>query len=166
MPPPRCPPSTPTPGPVAAGAPSAVVARTSALREDLPVVGSAQVVETWSDTAIAIARRYRRLGGEFTIGDVADAVDVSCRQVRRVGGGAGVATRYQPADTPGAGEVELPDRGAVDAEPGHSPHNQYYAWNVRVNGGDPAPDAARDPPPVRQRGAPPSPTKVEGPPGD
>ncbi|PHQ39106.1 hypothetical protein DJ69_07920 [Halorubrum persicum] len=157
-----------------------VVARTSALRDDLPVVGRGQVVETWSDTAAKVAREYRRLGGEFTIADVADAVDVSRRQVRRVlaelsdagyirrvDGGDGLANVYEPADEPGAGEVDLPDRDdAVDADPGRSPLNQYYTWNVRVFGGEPAPDTARDGPPVRQRGAPPSPTAVEGAPGD
>jgi DNA-binding transcriptional ArsR family regulator len=149
-----------------------VVARTSALREDLPVVGDAQVVETWSDTATEVARAYRRLGAEFTIADVADAVDVTRRQVRRVlaelaeagyirrvGGGSGVANVYEPADTPGAGEVDLPEREAAD--PGRSPHNQYYTWNVRVFGGETAPDTARDTSPPRQRGAPPAPTAVD-----
>jgi len=149
-----------------------VVARTSALREDLPVVGDAQVVETWSDTATEVARQYRRLGGEFTIGDVADSVDVTRRQVRRilaeladagyihrVDGGSGVANVYEPADTPGAGEVELPQRET--AEPGRSAHNQYYTWNVRVFGGETAPDTAADTAPPRQRGAPPAPTAVD-----
>ena len=151
-----------------------VVARTSALREDLPVVGDAQVVETWSDTATEVARAYRRLGGEFTIADVADAVDVTRRQVRRVlaeladagyirhlGGGSGVANVYEPADTPGAGEVDLPERHEADAEPGHTAHNQYYTWNVRVFGGETAPDSAPDTSPPRQRGAPPAPTAVD-----
>ncbi|OYR75157.1 hypothetical protein [Halorubrum ezzemoulense] len=157
-----------------------VVARTSALRDDLPVVGRGQVVETWSDTATAVAREYRRLGGEFTIGDVADAVDVTRRQVRRVlaelaeagylrrvDGGPGVANVYEPADTPGAGEVDLPRRGdAIAAEGGRDAHTQYHTWNVRVFGGNDPPDTAREAPPGRQRGAPPSPTTVEGAPGD
>ncbi|WP_418280829.1 hypothetical protein [Halorubrum sp. DTA98] len=157
-----------------------VVARTSALRDDLPVVGRGQVVETWSDTATAVAREYRRLGGEFTIGDVADAVDVTRRQVRRVlaelaeagylrrvDGGPGVANVYEPADTPGAGEVDLPDRGdAIRAEGGRAAHTQYYTWNVRVFGGETPSGTARSTPEVRQRGAPPSPTAVEGALGD
>ena len=98
-----------------------VVARTSALREDLPVVGRAQVVDTWSDTATTIAREYRRLGGEFTAADVADSVDVKRRQVRRVlaelveagylrrvGGGDGLANVYDSSATPGTGGVEPP----------------------------------------------------------
>ncbi|RLM62552.1 hypothetical protein [Halorubrum sp. Atlit-26R] len=157
-----------------------VVARTSALRDDLPVVGRGQVVETWSDTAAKVAREYRRLGGEFTIADVADAVDVSRRQVRRVlveltdagyirrvDGGDGLANVYEPAAEPGAGEVDLPDRDdAVAAQPGRSSLNQYYTWNVRVFGGEPAANKGHDSPPVRQRGAPPSPTAAEGAPGD
>jgi len=123
-----------------------VVARTSTLRDDLPVLGDAQVVETWSDTATAIAREYRRLGGEFTAADVRDAVDVGPRQVRRVlaelvdagylrrvSSREGVASTYERAGDPGAGEVDLPDRAdAVDAgaEPGRCPTNQYYTWNV------------------------------------
>jgi hypothetical protein len=155
-----------------------VVARTSALRDDLPVVGRGQVVETWSDTATKIARRYRRLGGEFTIGDVADAVDVTRRQVRRVlaelveagylrrlSEADGKASVFQPAAAadPGAGEVALPSRnGAVDAEAGHDAHNQYYTWNVRVPGradGDPPVAPPAD---ARTVGAPPSPAAVGG----
>jgi hypothetical protein len=156
-----------------------VVARTSALRDDLPVVGRGQVVETWSDTATAIARKYRQLGGTFTAADVQDVVDVGARQVRRVlaelvdagyiekvGGGEGLANAYQPVDNPGAGEVELPERDeAVD--PGRSPSNESYTWNVRVSGvisrSDPAEGVKRSP---AQR-APPSPATTDGvePPG-
>lgn len=153
-----------------------VIARTSALREDLPVVGNAQIVETWSDTATQVARTYRRLSGAFTIADVADAVDVSRRQVRRVlaeltdagyicrvGGGNGIANVYQSANEPGAGEVDLPLREeVVVAEPGQSGVNQYYTWNVRVFGGETVTNMARDVLPVRSRGPPPSPTTVEG----
>jgi DNA-binding transcriptional ArsR family regulator len=155
-----------------------VVARTSALREDLPVVGRAQVVDTWSDTATTIAREYRRLGDEFTAGDVADSVDVSRRQVRRVlaelveagyirhvGGGAGVAKVYEPSSDPGAGEVDLPERGdavAADGQPGPTATNQYYTWNVRVRGGEQDSAQQHTPIEVRHRGAPPSPTAVDG----
>ena len=160
-----------------------VVARTSALREDLPVVGRAQVVDTWSDTATTIAREYRRLGDEFTAGDVADSVDVSRRQVRRVlaelveagyirhvGGGDGVAKVYEPSSDPGAGEVDLPERSdavEADTEPGRSSSIQYYTWNVRVRGGEQGSTQQHTPVEVRQRGAPPSPTAVDGvePPG-
>lgn len=125
-----------------------VVARTAALRADLPVIGRGQVVETWSDTATKIARRYRRLGGEFTVADVADAVDVTKRQVRRVlaelveagylrrvSEADGQASTFEPAaaSQPGAGEVDLPARdGVIAAEGGRSPHSEYYTWNVRV----------------------------------
>ena len=153
-----------------------VVARTGALREDLPVVGEAQVVETWSDTATAIARRYRRLGDRFTVADVADAVDVSRRQVRRVladlaeagyiqrvSAGDGVATVYAPGDQPGAAEVDLPDREtAVDATAGHTASKEYYTWNVRVAGGETAPETGSPEPSTRPVGAPPAPEAVEG----
>ena len=155
-----------------------VIARTSALREDLPVIGRAQVVDTWSDTATAIAREYRRHGDEFTAGDVADSVDVSRRQVRRVlaelveagyirhvGGGNGVAKVYEPSSDPGAGEVDLPERGdavASDTAPGPTATNQYYTWNVRVRGGDAGGDTPQQPAEVRQCGAPPSPAAVDG----
>ncbi|MBB6647978.1 FaeA/PapI family transcriptional regulator [Halobellus ruber] len=158
-----------------------VVARTGALREDLPVVGEAQVVETYSDTATEIARAYRRLGRRFTVADVADAVDVSRRQVRRVlaelaeagylqrvSAGEGVATVYGPGDQPGAGEVDLPRReDAVDATAGHGPSKEYYTWNVRVAGGETASETGSPAPSTRPVGAPPAPEAVEasGPPG-
>ena len=145
----------------------------SALREDLPVVGEGQVVETWSDTATEIAAAYRRLGEEFTIADVADTVDVTRRQVRRVlaelteagyldvvGSGPGVATEYEPAGTPSAGEVELPERGDVVAggsAPGRTDTYLTYTWNVRVFGGDPRPDTEETPLSARRRGGPPAP---------
>jgi len=156
-----------------------VVARTSALRGDLPVVGRGQVVETWDDTATEIARRYRRLGGEFTVADVADAVDVSTRQVRRVLGELteagylrrvvdrnGVAGVWEPAaESPGAGEADLPDRGEAvenEATPGHSTHSEYYTWNVQVSGvaeGVIGGDTVAEPSAL---GAPPSPTADDG----
>ena len=130
------------------GSGATVVARTSALRDDLPVVGRAQVVETWSDTAASIAGAYRRLGDRFTAADVGDVVDVSTRHVRRVlaelveagylrhvGGGDGTAKVYESAGAPGAGEVELPDRGdavANGAAAGRGATKEYYTWNVRV----------------------------------
>jgi hypothetical protein len=159
-----------------------VVAHTSALRDDLPVVGEAKVVETWSDTATTIARAYRRLGGQFTVADVADHVDVTKRQVRRVlselsnagyldvvSSGDGVATVYDPRNTPGAGEVELPERGEVvsaDA-PGQDPTTVYYTWNVRVHGDPARQHGGESPSPRRAAGAPPAPTVTDGgePPG-
>ena len=146
-----------------------VVARTSALRADLPVVGEGQVVETWNDTATTIAEEYRRLGREFTTADVRDVVDVTPRQVRRVLAeltdagyvrrveeSPGRATTYERVDDPSAGEVDLPARGdAVGAAPGRTDTNLTYTWNVRVHGADPglersstetSPGTARGPP--------------------
>jgi len=154
-----------------------VVARTSALGDDLPVVGDAQVVKTWSDTATTIAREYRRLGREFTTADVRDVVDVSDRHVRRVlaeladagyvrrvDAGAGRATTYERVDDPTAGEVSLPEREeAVSAgDPGHKPTNEYYTWNVRVRGGDEAVTPADTTPSTVGTRAPPAPASVDG----
>ena len=151
-----------------------VVARTSSLREDLPLVGEGQVVETWSDTATEIAAAYRRLGEQFTIADVADTVDVTRRQVRRVlaelteagyldvvGSGPGVATEYEPAGTPSAGEVELPERGdavAGGSAPGRNATYLTYTWNVRVFGGDSRATTDDAPVSARHRGGPPAPS--------
>ncbi len=164
-----------------------VLARTSALREDLPVVGEAQVVGTWSDTARRVAQRWRELGEPFTAADVADAVDVSLRHVRRVLGeladagyldrehtGPGRANVYHPVAQPGAGEVELPDRddavassaGSTD-DPGRDGFSIPYTWNVRVAPGE---YDSRDGPRGRTGvipGAPPAPRAAEaGPPDD
>ncbi|WP_066417047.1 hypothetical protein [Halorubrum aethiopicum] len=157
-----------------------VVARTSALREDLPVVGEAQVAETWSETATTIARHYRTLGREFTTADVREVVDVGPRQVRRVLAeladagyirrveeAPGRATTYERVDEPGAGEVELPERDEAVATGGHAATNVPYTWNVRVFGGEIDPPAAEPASPVRVTGAPPAPDTVDGvePPG-
>lgn len=154
-----------------------VVARTSALREDLPVVGDAQVVETWSETATTVAREYRRLGEAFTVADVADTVDVTKRQVRRVlaeladagyirrvSSGPGVATEYERIDDPSAGEAELPDRREAVAtdEAGRSPINEYYTWNVRVREALSVDRGASSGPPAPNARAPPAPTAADG----
>jgi hypothetical protein len=158
-----------------------VVARTSALRADLPVVGRAQVVNTWSDTATAVVERARSLGGRFTAGDVHDAVDVGPRQVRRVlgelvdagylhreDGGPGRAHTYERIDDPGAGEATLPEREEVVSDsPGRSPSQVYYTTNVRVFGSDCGRKEVSTPPAGRSARAPPAPGAIEsvGPPG-
>jgi len=155
-----------------------VVARTSALREDLPVVGRAQVVETWSDVAADVAAAYRRLGGRFTVADVLEEVEASKRHVRRVLGeladagyvdlvdsGAGRANVYERASDPGAGEVELPDRvESVEpgADGGRDAHTEYYTWNVRVSGVNEYDRGARPGTSTRAAGAPPAPASVDG----
>ncbi|MFW6382417.1 MAG: hypothetical protein ACOCZD_00070 [Haloferacaceae archaeon] len=151
-----------------------VVARTSALRDDLPVVGEGQVVETWNETATAIAREYRRLGREFTTADVRDVVDVTPRQVRRVlaelaeagyvrrvDEAEGRATTYERVDDPGAGDVELPSRDKAVASR-TSPVTEYYTWNVRVRGGDAARTPVDRPGGVGVIGAPPAPDAAAG----
>jgi hypothetical protein len=123
-----------------------VVARTSALRADLPVVGRGEIVETWNSTATDVVKKARSLGEGFTIGDVSPAVDVGNRQVRRIlsefvdagylqreDGGPGHAHIYSQAEDPGAGEVSIPNRDdVVPAAPRQSSSNVYYTWNVRV----------------------------------
>jgi hypothetical protein len=158
-----------------------VVARTSALRADLPVVGRGDVVETWSDTATNIVDKARSIGGRFTIGDVSPAVDVGDRQVRRVlselvdagylqreDRGPGRAHAYDQVGDPGAGEVSIPDRDEVVPDtPGLSSSNVYYTGNVRVFGGDTrGTDVSTTTPAVSIR-APPAPGTIEatGPPG-
>jgi len=151
-----------------------VVARTSALREDLPVVGDGQVVRTWSRTTSAIANEYRRLGDQFTVADVADTVDVTKRQVRRVLGelvdagyvrevssGDGIATTYEQAGSPSAGEVDLPERREA-VEAGRSTHSQHYTWNVRVRGGARTAAPARDATIALDTKAPPAPAAADG----
>jgi hypothetical protein len=160
------------------GSGATVFARTSALPDDLPVVGRGQVVETYSETAREIARAWRRLDGEFTRADVEDAVDVSRRQVRRVLAeladagylrrvreAEGRATVFDGTATPGAGEVDLPD--AQPADPGHDASNEYYTWNVRVRAVD-APRTAPSSGIAPGHDAPPAPTEgsaAAGPPG-
>jgi len=160
-----------------------VVARTSALRDDLPVVGRGDVVETWSDTATNIVRKARSLGREFTSADVRPAVDVKSRQVRRVlgelvdagylqrtEGGPGRAHSYERIDDPGAGEVSIPDRDEAipDTEtPGRSSSNTYYTRNVRVFDPDRPREDDSTPPPRTYTLAPPAPGTIKGvgPPG-
>jgi len=151
-----------------------VVARTSALRGDLPVVGEGQVVETWNETATAIARKYRSLGREFTTADVREVIDVTPRQVRRVLAelaeagyvrrveeAEGRATTYERVDDPGAGEVDLPTRDEAVAT--RTPAvKEYYTWNVRVRGGDAARTPTERPGGAEVIGAPPAPAVVDG----
>ena len=154
-----------------------VVARTSALRADLPVVGEAQVVETWSETATTIVRHYRTLGREFTAADVHDVVDVGPRQVRRVLAeladagyirrveeADGRATTYERVEDPNAGEVDLPsrDQSVAPVEHGNSATKEYYTWNVRVHGGDPGSAPGDTPPEPSLWAAPPAPDMVDG----
>jgi hypothetical protein len=127
-----------------------VFAHTAALREDLPVVGERQVIKSWYETATTIAREWQRAPGEsFTAADVADAVDVTNRQVRRVlaefvdagylerhDPGEGLANEYTERDTPGAGEVSF-EGGLTPsdtASPGQASFDEVYTANVRVAG--------------------------------
>lgn len=131
------------------GSGALVFAHTAALRPDLPVVGEAQVLETWSDTATEIAETWRRHPGEtFTAADVADAVDVGKRQVRRIlaefvdagyldrhDPGEGRANVHTPTAQPSAGEVDIgPATPQLDTEAGQDGLEETYTANVRVTG--------------------------------
>jgi len=148
------------------GSGAVVFAHTSALRDDLPVVGEGQVVKSWSDTAATVARAWKAHRGErFTVDDVASSVDVSRRQVRRVldefakagylekhDPGEGLANEFTPDETPSAGEVELP----TDVNPDISRTGTTYTSNVRVHGLE-----GRNRHPVRPGGSPlPAPSAV------
>ena len=123
-----------------------VFAHTAALRPDLPVVGRGQVVQSWSDTAATVAREWKRHGDQFTVSDVAEAVDVSRRQVRNVlddfaqagyldkhHTGDGLANEFAPQGAPSAGEVSLPEL-EIDIDPETSRMGIYYTSNFRVIG--------------------------------
>jgi len=134
------------------GSGALVFAHTSALREDLPVVGEGEVIRSWSETATAAAEVFQTSPEEeLTTGDVAERVDVGARQVRRVLNeltqagylskretGEGRANGYASVDDPGAGEVEINaevDAGALP-NPDDAGSNIVYTANVRVHGLD------------------------------
>jgi hypothetical protein len=130
------------------GSGAIVFARTAALRPDLPVVGEGHVVNSWNATATTLARELRRRrGDEFTVADVAGAVDVTKTQVRRIldefaqlgyvdkhETPNGLANEFAATGTPGAGEVDLPSDldGVTADDPNDGPIDRYYTANVRV----------------------------------
>jgi hypothetical protein len=100
-----------------------VFAHTAALAESLPVVGEGAVVRAFSEATKAVTRAAQRYRGQqFTVGDVADAVECSRRTVRRVLNEhtelgyldkretkTGLANEFRTVEQPGNGEIELPD---------------------------------------------------------
>jgi hypothetical protein len=130
------------------GSGAIVFARTAALREDLPVVAEGHVMNSWNATATTLARELRRRRGEeFTVADVAGAVDVTKTQVRRIldefaqlgyvdkhETPNGLANEFTATDAPGAGEVDLPSDvdGVTADDPNDAPIDRYYTANVRV----------------------------------
>jgi hypothetical protein len=136
-----------------------VVARTAAVRDDLPVVGRGHVVESYSPTTTAVARTARRLGEGFTVSDVVDdaGLDVTRERVRQVladlatrgvvakhKSGPGVADTYdRTGELGGAGTVDLPGnttpagpagvgKGGDGSAPPNTPLEQYYTVNLGV----------------------------------
>jgi DNA-binding transcriptional ArsR family regulator len=130
-----------------------VFARTSALRDDLPVVGSGKILRSWSKVYTQVAQTARRLRGrEFTVSDVAEHVDASRRQIQRALNeftdagyvekhetGEGVANSFERVSSPGAGEVDV---GEVDAEPALNRDSSRLDISYTVNVGVPG---LRDP---------------------
>lgn len=137
-----------------------VFAHTSALREDLPVVGSGAVVRSYSQTGRAVAQTLQSLRDqEFTRSDVEDQMnaDVSSRQVRRIlkefvkagyldredRAGPRGAHQYDVGEMPdGPTDAVLPTPGLPDQEEppdqadGH-PNRVVYTADVRLElGGD------------------------------
>lgn len=124
-----------------------VFAHTSALRDDLPVVGEGAIVQAHSKSAKAVAKvatRFRRQ--KFAISDLVDEVDCSRRTIRRVLAGFadvgylerhetknGVANEYRMQEDPGPGEVELPDVSLNGNGLDETTLREYYTWNVRVD---------------------------------
>ena len=124
-----------------------VFAHTSALRDDLPVVGEGAVVRAHSKSAKAIAKaatQFRRRA--FNVSDLVDDVDCSCRTIRRVlarfsDAGYlkrhetknGVANEYRMHEDPGTGDVELPNISLDGDRADETATGEYYTWNVRVD---------------------------------
>jgi AraC-like DNA-binding protein len=135
-----------------------VFAHTAALAESLPVVGEGAVVRAFSKATKAVTRAARMYRGqEFTVGDVADAVECSRRTVRRVLNEQtelgylekhetknGLANGYRAIDEPAAseGEVEFPslgdpfDTGMDPAEFPPRVSSTGFVWVVGVNRGN------------------------------
>jgi len=130
---------------------SVVVAHTSALRDDLPVVAEGATVSAHSKGALAVADAAADMNHRsFTAADVLERIDgddraVGLRQVQNIladlrsSGYLGVETQgsrgrqyeYGLEEDPGLADVELPDGEAVGAEQ-HKTKSELldtYSWN-------------------------------------
>jgi hypothetical protein len=132
-----------------------VFAHTSALRDDLPVVGEGAVVSAHSQGTLAVSEAAAELRGErFTARDVHDAIadddrGVGLRQVQNVladlreGGDLrtleeptpGRAGVYELDDDPGRADVDLPDLEVetAGAQSETSRNEQLYTWNFALD---------------------------------
>ena len=130
---------------------SVVVAHTSALRDDLPVVAEGATVSAHSKGALAVAEAAAGLNDRsFTAADVAERIrdddrGVGLRQVQNIladlrssgylqvesEGSRGREYEYSVDEDPGLADVELPEPGAVaDGEPKtKSELLDTYSWN-------------------------------------
>jgi len=98
-----------------------VFAHTSALREDLPVVKQADIVEAWTGHQQTVANAAADLAGEsYTVSDVLEDDRINChrRTVRRILNeftdlgylhrDGGHTNEYETIEDPGTGQVDLP----------------------------------------------------------
>jgi len=130
---------------------SVVVAHTSALRDDLPVVAEGATVSAHSKGALAVADATADMNDRsFTAADVAEQIDgddraVGLRQVQNIladlrsAGYLGVETEgsrgreyeYEYRDDPGLADVELPEEEAVGADQTKTKSEllDTYSWN-------------------------------------
>ena len=130
---------------------SVVVAHTSALRDDLPVVAEGATVSAHSKGALAVADAAADMNDRsFTAADVVKRIDgddraVGLRQVQNIlanlrsAGYLGVETEgsrgreyeYEYRDDPGLADVELPEEEAVGADQTKTKFEllDTYSWN-------------------------------------
>ena len=134
---------------------SVVVAHTSALRDDLPVVAEGATVSAHSKGALAVAEAAASLNGRsFTAYDIVQRIRsddraVGLRQVQNIlanfrssgylcverEGSRGREYEYALKEDPGLAEVELPSE-EVTPEPDEKTKNQLndsYSWNFVID---------------------------------
>jgi DNA-binding transcriptional ArsR family regulator len=157
-----------------------VFAHTAAIREDVPVVADGDMVEAFSKGTLQVAQAARgRVGGRFTVDDLADEVDVSRRTVQRALAeltelghlnrhkrGEGRANSYRTVDDPGTGVASLPELegpgSGTEADPDGDVVD-YYTWSVGVRGANE--DIAPTRRGVTSQLPPPEAEQTAGPPG-
>jgi hypothetical protein len=135
---------------------SVVVAHTSALRDDLPVVAEGATVSAHSKGALAVAEAAADLNDRsFTAADVADRIrdddrGVGLRQVQNIladlrsggylqvesEGSRGRKYEYGVDEDPGLADVELPDPSAVTDGEGKTKSGllDTYSWYFVLDG--------------------------------
>lgn len=138
-----------------------VFVHTSAIADELPVVGDGEVVRAFSPTAEAVAEAAPADGTEFKVGDLADDVDRSRESIRRAleefrrlgyadreKAGPGLADTHRLDADPGRRhKPELPDVGDAggaatagatirESDPPQDDTTVVYTWSVGVRNAD------------------------------